>query len=1136
MGDMRWAVVLLAGGILSAQTGPPAPASEARQPTVLDRIKARMADNLARLPDYTCVRTTERAHRRRGQKSFQRQDLVRLEVAMVAGRELFGWPGGKRIDEAELSSFVDKGLSGSGEFGGFVNAIFLTGTPQFEYRGETSLAGRRTVLFAYRLQVRGSAYRIQINDQSALVGFHGLFWVDAGTLDLLRLEVQADDIPPQLNLDFAHDSVDYARVKIGSGDFLLPRASEVVMQDLDGNENRNRTSFGACRQYTGEAVLSFAEAPPETAAKASASVVPDRPEERAGLPAEFAADGLLEAPVRADSTAVGDPIAVRLEQAIRNKGKVAVPKGALLVGRVTRAEHVNGAFFLRLSFDAWQSDNATVNLGGRQVRAGIPFVSALPPTTPTRIAIQGEQVSVYMADDTMVFATDRLTLPRGFRMSLRSRPGEKVRAPHAETVPAELPQSTTPRPPPVEPPVFKTERATVVVDAIVTDRKGRRVPGLSAGDFTVYEDNTSQEIASFAAPAVRGGSDSQASSSATQRPPAGTPAPMTLLIDLGDLHQHSLKRACDAAAKFADKTISAGSGLAIYWVDSTLHLAMPFSKDRQRARDVLKKLSGRVPSGPFTVEERERTQNEIDESGHGSLAGATSPSPGGHATPDTAGMGGDMLRSWLTVANSLQARAVFVALRAMALAYRPLSGRKNVVVFSEGFLHALNGGPEIEAVIDAANRANVAIYVIDASGMSVDPSNANFTMSIEKQTYDPRDAFGPPILGEGPPDSVAGGLDIFDRLQTLGSDRRADLGWIAHATGGFLVTNTNDLGAALDQIERDTSDYYTLTYSPSNRNFDGAFRKIRVELASRGYRVRYRRGYWALPPGREIMMTPAAAQLLAAIESGGRKSSFAPQLNAVLVPAMDGSFRVSAAVSMPGKLVKFEKLQDQHVSSFSVVLIARDEQGRIVGVHERYGDLRLARPEYDAFCAGTFNLQGNVPVTGIQTLSVEAIVRFADETIGVSSPRQAGSAAGSSDLRLTSLVLSDGNENSKAGPCSPAASDPLCVDGARMLLPSVPQFDRFTTLVVYCGLLGLGLDTAEKPDLSVRFRWGAGGSLIPVKPKQFAVTRGSAPNEYVLVAAFDLSALQPGRYELEMAAHDKIRGAHASERTELVVE
>ena len=306
----------------------------------------------------------------------------------------------------------------------------------------------------------------------------------------------------------------------------------------------------------------------------------------------------------------------------------------------------------------------------------------------------------------------------------------------------------------------------------------------------------------------------------------------------------------------------------------------------------------------------------------------------------------------------------------MALAYRDLPGRKTVVLFSEGFLHALDGRPEIDAVIDAANRSNVAFYVIDASGITQGGLDSKDPMSVRRRTYD--NPLGPD-LGEGRGGLVAGGLTGFDLGQTLGSNRRGDLGSIARATGGLLIKDTNDLAPALDRVEEDASEFYTLVYSPSNMNYNGAFRKIKVELAQHGYRLRYRQGYWALPPQRATLMTPTAARLLADLESGERKASFRPDISAVMVPATDGRFAMSAAVSMPGRLVRFNKLKDDRLAGVAVLLVARDSEGKLLAVHERYGDMRLKSKEQEEFSARTFNLQDSVSIPGLQAVSMQAL-------------------------------------------------------------------------------------------------------------------------------------------------------------------
>src|SRR5260221_8735889 len=46
-------------------------------------------------------------------------------------------------------------------------------------------------------------------------------------------------------------------------------------------------------------------------------------------------------------------------------------------------------------------------------------------------------------------------------------------------------------------PSFKAQSVNVVIDLIVTDRHGHHVPGLTASDFTIYEDGVAQKIIGF---------------------------------------------------------------------------------------------------------------------------------------------------------------------------------------------------------------------------------------------------------------------------------------------------------------------------------------------------------------------------------------------------------------------------------------------------------------------------------------------------------------------------------------------------------------------------------------------------------------------------------------------------------------
>jgi len=76
---------------------------------------------------------------------------------------------------------------------------------------------------------------------------------------------------------------------------------------------------------------------------------------------------------------------------------------------------------------------------------------------------------------------------------------------------------------------------------------------------------------------------------------------------------------------------------------------------------------------------------------------------------------------------------------------------------------------------------------------------------------------------------------------------------VAEITGGRAFYSRNDLQKILEEATEAGSDYYTLSYSPTNKNFDGKLRAIRVGLAEKGYHLEYRRGYLATGPQSTVL-------------------------------------------------------------------------------------------------------------------------------------------------------------------------------------------------------------------------------------------------------------------------------------------
>ena len=68
---------------------------------------------------------------------------------------------------------------------------------------------------------------------------------------------------------------------------------------------------------------------------------------------------------------------------------------------------------------------------------------------------------------------------------------------------------------------------------------------------------------------------------------------------------------------------------------------------------------------------------------------------------------------------------------------------------------------------------------------------------------------------------------------------------MAEHTGGRAFLDTNGLAEAVTKAVDQGSNYYTITYSPTDPKDDGSFRKIQLKLQQQGLNLDYRRGYYA---------------------------------------------------------------------------------------------------------------------------------------------------------------------------------------------------------------------------------------------------------------------------------------------------
>jgi hypothetical protein len=311
---------------------------------LLSRIKRHVKAEVGRLPDYTCLQTTARYRRTAGAKpSNAPVDTLVLEVLNAGPKELYASPGSRGFHEEEPGAFVGGGMSGTGMFGLFLRTLFVNDTGMFQYRGEEDFRGRRAVRYGYRVPAVLSGYTIQVDFARGKAAMKGSFLADRETLDLLWLEVEADDIPANLQLKSSVQNIEYALTRIGERDVMLPQTASMLMIDIAGGENRNVVEFTHCQSFRVESTLSF------TPAEAGPNTVSTPPEERKALAPGIVLWIELADPVT-KATTVGALIEGRVVADVRERGKVAIPAGSAVRGRVRRLERLEGYWAIGLEF------------------------------------------------------------------------------------------------------------------------------------------------------------------------------------------------------------------------------------------------------------------------------------------------------------------------------------------------------------------------------------------------------------------------------------------------------------------------------------------------------------------------------------------------------------------------------------------------------------------------------------------------------------------------------------------------------------------------------------------------------------------------------------------------------------------
>ncbi len=501
----------------------------------------------------------------------------------------------------------------------------------------------------------------------------------------------------------------------------------------------------------------------------------------------------------------------------------------------------------------------------------------------------------------------------------------------------------------------------ILLDAVVKDKKGHVVKDLKPADFEVYEDGVKQEVRSFrlitrepgtltTEPNAAGNSEMTTVSTTGARSVSSalnTNRVSAVALVFDRLSLEARKRAHDAALTYLGDTVRPDDFVGVFDIDLSLRAVQSFTNNDQLIRQGIERATSRTYSSFSSSTGRltDLSQNVAGlqsqaDSAQGSATSAGAASGVGESSPSTAAIGAlaaeqqfaemteRAVEGFERLERSQQGYATTEGLLAIITAMGRLPGRKALILFSEGLAIPVAVASHFRSVISAANRANVSIYAVDAAGLRALSSDAEAGRAMTALGQKRARIAGSPSDGTGGP--MMRDLERNEDLLRLNPD--SGLGQLANETGGLLVSNTNNPGPRLRQVDEDLHAYYLLTYSPRNQNFDGHFRQINLKVNRADVEVQARKGYYAINSSYDTPVLDYEAPALGLLSGRPQPNAFNSRVAAFSFPEPGKLGLVPIMVEVPAGSVNFVTSADKksYATNFSVVVLIKDEQQRVV--------------------------------------------------------------------------------------------------------------------------------------------------------------------------------------------------------------
>ena len=477
----------------------------------------------------------------------------------------------------------------------------------------------------------------------------------------------------------------------------------------------------------------------------------------------------------------------------------------------------------------------------------------------------------------------------------------------------------------------------VNIDVMVKDKKGKYITDLKAEDFTIVENGAQQKVEFFdpplAGPLVASGIESGKTNSAAQVNPftanGGLRNIISLVLDGQTTDLTNLKPVREGTLKYIRERIADTDTVAVFGVSNGLRLLQPFTQDKAKLIQAVERAytltaTNRNSERNDNAEQIARLRDELN--GAPDPNSATSAAQGSAAA--RAMIASRALEQFVKLRAQLglqQARPVLAALAAICEAQRAIPGKKTLVLFSQGFVASSVLDWQVQGTIDIANRANVAIYIIDSAGLAAGGPQSGALV--------PTGPLGG-VAATGSPASrslAVGGDSVFDNVRHEGLNREQDILYrISGDTGGEFFKGNNDIGKGLERIDQEIRARYTLAYYSTDSNFDGSFRKLKVEVRRPDAHVIARSGYYAIGSEDIVPLSQEDKKLLANLAEAASNPTLPLFMELVPFRSQEGRYIVPMSIEVPPSAVKFDRKGDRQQMQLDVVGVIREAQDRVL--------------------------------------------------------------------------------------------------------------------------------------------------------------------------------------------------------------